>query len=117
MTPVEAGFYLMVAGAALVPEARARLAAGAAAVAGGLALAGLHAALETAALDPGFASAESGLLLLSGLAGLIAAAREWRRGGSLPGYASAIAFVAGSGAMGWRRGPPDRCDIRMDPPR
>ncbi len=102
MTPVEAGFYLMVAGAALVPEARARAAGALAAVAGGLALAGLHAALETAVLDPGFVSAESGLLLLSGLAGLIAAAREWRRGGSLPGYASAIAFVAGSGAMGWR---------------
>jgi len=100
MALMETGYTLIVAGAALVPNARARATGVLAAVAGGLAVAGLTAA-PGGAPDPGFAAAGAALLLLGALLGVAAAVSGWRGDRSRLAGVAAVGLSAGAGTMLW----------------
>ena len=100
MALMETGYTLIVAGAALLPNVRARATGVLAAVATGLALAGLRAA-PGGAREPGFAAAGAALLLLGALLGAAAAVTGWRRGRSRLTGAAAVGLLAGAAALLW----------------
>jgi len=100
MALMETGYTLIVAGAALLPNVRARATGVLAAVAAGLAVAGLRAA-PGGAREPGFAAAGAALLLLGALLGAAAAVSGWRRGRSRLSGAAAVGLLAGAAALLW----------------
>lgn len=100
MALMETGYTLIVAGAALLPNVRARATGVLAAVAAGLAVAGLRAA-PGGAREPGFAAAGAALLLVGALLGAAAAVSGWRRGGSRLSGTAAVGLLAGAATLLW----------------
>lgn len=102
MALMQTGFVLILLGATLSPVARARAVGTLAAVAAGLAIAGLAAAPTPGpdGLPAGFAAADTALLGLGGLLALIAAVMGWRGAESAAAKAAVIAQAAGTGALG-----------------
>jgi hypothetical protein len=103
MTLMQAGFILILLGATLPPDSRARAVGALAAVTAGLALAGLTAAPAPVhtGLPPGFAAADAALLGLAALLALTAAVMARQRGGPGAAKAGAIAQAVGAGVLGW----------------
>jgi hypothetical protein len=107
---IHLGFLLILVGAALLPPSRARRGAGLAAVASGLALAGLAgvsaplavpSAAALATLPPGFLAADAALLVLGAvlaLGSVLIAVLDRR---SAPTVAGAIALTPGGALLAW----------------
>ena len=107
---IHAGFLLILVGAALLPPSRARRAAGLAAVASGLALAGLAdpatpfalpSVVAVGSLPAGFLAADAALLVLGAVLALGSALVAVLDRRSAPTVAGAIALAPGAVLLAW----------------
>jgi hypothetical protein len=102
---IHLGFLLILLGAALLPRSRARRAAGLAATAAGLALAGLAGtepgAAAVAGLPSGFLAADAALVVLGAVLAIGTALVAVLDRRSAPTIAGAIALAPGGILLGW----------------
>jgi hypothetical protein len=102
---IHLGFLLILLGAALLPRSRARRAAGLAATASGLALAGLAGtepgATAVAGLPSGFLAADAALVVLGAVLAIGTAMVAVLDRRSAPTIAGAIALAPGGILLGW----------------